>query len=874
MSLAPGERIGQFEILEQVGAGGMGEVYRARDTKLKRDVALKVLLPAFARDPERYARFQREAEVLASLNHSNIATLYGMVDDALVMEFVEGSTLPCPLPFDAAVKYARQIAEALEYAHERGVIHRDLKPANVKVTPEGAVKVLDFGLAKALDNTPVPGSSSPTNSPTLTLGHTIAGQILGTAAYMSPEQVEGISADRRADVWSFGAVLFEMLAGRRAFEGSTNVETLAAVMRLEPDWTGLPESTPGPVVSMIRRCLTKDRRQRLQAIGEARIMLERPLETPSGAESPAQPEGRLTSKSKLPWVLAAVLAVAAIGLGYVAYKHSTEEVRVVRSSLLTPEKAQFNTASALPAISPDGRRVAFAPPVDGQVALWVRDLDGLSARQLPGTAGAKFPFWSPDSRWIGFFTDAKLKKIDVNGGPALTVCDVAEGRGGTWNHDDVIVYGRLSAGLFKVAAAGGVPIALNKVDQEYDRVPWFLPDNRHFLYMARSSNREEMRVYVDSIDAKPGVNTRREVVAADSNAAYANGYLLFVRERTLMAQPFDAGKAKTTGDAVPLAEEIDYLPNGNQGQFSVSQNGVLVYTSGAGGGGRLQLTWLDRTGKSLGTVWTPGDIGAPALSPDGATVAVQRLDSAGVADIWLYDLARGTPTRFTFGPSPSLGPVWSPDGNRIAFSVLRGNGVGGPYQKPASGVGKEEPLDQDPQPHRVEDWSRDGRFVFAQTVNSKTGNDIWVFPQFGDRKPYPYLNTEFRETHARLSPNGNWLAYLSDESKRPEVYVQTFPEHGGKWQVSTGGGIDPVWSRDGRELYFIAGDRNKMMAVEVTGNGAKFEPGIPKPLFDVSGPTGFDVSKDGRFLMLAPVEQAAPNVPITVVTNWPAGLRR
>jgi len=554
-------------------------------------------------------------------------------------------------------------------------------------------------------------------------------------------------------------------------------------------------------------------------------------------------------------------------------------------TLQTPEKAQFPSGVYIPMISPDGRRVAFAAMIDGKTGLWLRDLDGLSARLLPGTDGASYPFWSPDSRWVAFFADGKLKKIDVNGGPALTLCDVPQGgRSGTWNKEDLIVYGLNGGGLFRVAAAGGIPKPLSELDlaatEVIHRFPSFLPDGRHFLYTARSNDPQKTRIYVDSIDAKPGSKTRREVLAAASNVVYvprlrgSQGYLLFMRESTLMAQPFDGANARTTGDAVPVAEQVDYFQNVAQGQFSVSQNGILVYTSGASGGGIVQLTWLDRTGKPSGTVGSPGNIGWASLSPNGSTVAADRKDATGQYDIWLHDLARGTASRFTFGPNNNTNPVWSPDGSRITFySTGIAGAAGVPLQKAASGVGKEESLDNDLRIHVVTDWSRDGRYLIERVNDPKTGRDIWVIPTFGDRKPFPYINTEFQEINAKLSSNDQFLAYVSDESNRNEVYVQTFPEHGGKWQVSTGGGNYPVWSWDGRELYFISADL-KMMAVEVKGDGAKFEAGVPKALFDVRQSAQFDVSKDGRFLIHVPVDQAATNVPLTVVVNWQAALKK
>ena len=861
MSLTTGVRVGSYEIIAPLGAGGMGEVYRARDTKLKRDVALKVLPEVFARDPERMARFQREAEVLASLNHPNIAQIYGVEENALVMELVEGENLKGPLPMDTALNYAKQIAEALEAAHEKGIIHRDLKPANVMITPGEVVKVLDFGLAAVLQGPT--RTSDPAASPTLTMRSTEAGMVMGTAAYMSPEQASGKPVDKRADIWSFGVVLWEMLTGHRLFHGETISHTLADVLRGEIDFGKLPAETPVWIRELLRRCLDRNVKERLRDIGEARVVIGR-----GGTE--VAPVAHLRRRSILPWALAGALLMA---LGVVAYRPASEDTRVLKFSVPLPEKAVFG--GGVPAVSPDGRHLAVAVNVGGQSGLWLRDLDSLAGRTLPGTEGASLPFWSPDSRFLAFFTGGKLKKIAVAGGPAQTLCDAPNGSGGSWSKNDVIVFApALFGGLSRVPAAGGTatPVtALEPGSGTYaHRAPWFLPDGPHFLYTTLNRDREKNRVYVADLDSK----TEREVLAADSNVVFAPpGYLLFLRDRTLMAQPFDAGAARTTGDPVPIAEQVDFLSYSSLGLFSASQNGVLVYPSGAAGD--VQLTWFDRSGKVAGTVGTPGFLGWPAISPDGATVAVDRQDpQTGFFDIWLHDLARGTASRFTFGPRSNQFPVWSPDGSHIAFTSSRDGGFN-LYQKATSGPAQDEALDKYARSKYPNDWSRDARFIIETIFGDpKTGNGIWVLPLFGDRKPFPYLQTDFNERRAKLSPDGQWLAYASDESKRNEIYVQTFPTLGGKWHVSTNGGELPVWSRDGKDLFYIGADR-KMMAVAVKG-GSKFEAGVPKPLFDTRlGGTlpWFDVSKHGRFLIPTLKEQTGP-VSLNVVVNWTAGLKK
>ncbi len=864
MPLSAGTRLGPYEILAPIGAGGMGEVYRARDTKLDREVAIKVLPAALAQDPERLARFEREAKVLAALNHPNIAQIYGIEDRALVMELVPGESLKGPLPLETVLNYAKQIAEALEAAHDKGIVHRDLKPANIMVIPEGVVKVLDFGLA-AMPASSAGDPSNPANSPTLTISPTRAGMILGTAAYMSPEQARGKPVDKRADIWAFGIVLYEMLTGKRLFEGETVSDTLAAVLKTEPDLTQIPPK----VRRLLDACLQKDPKHRLQAIGDWRLVVE------------DTPPARNVRGSKLPWAaVAGVLVVALLVLGFLYFHRPPEVQRVLKVSVMPPEKAHFDPVS-LPAVSPDGRRLAFTAGTAGKVSLWVRDLDSLFARELPGTDGAEDPFWSPDSRFIAFFalnaSGGKLKRIDVAGGPALTLSD-GDWWGGSWSKRDVIVFapGQYS-GLLRVPAGGGIARPVTELDpasgEASHRYPWFLPDGRHFVYTALNKDPEKTAVYIADLDSK----TRHRVLAAKSNAVYSPpGYLLFLRERTLLAQPFDVGKGATTGDPVPIAEQVDTSSWGFadfQGQFSVSQNGILAYSSGIPF--NVQLTWFDRSGKVGGTVGAPGNTEFATVSPDGNSVAMDRVDpQTGIRDIWLDDLKRGTESRFTFHSKSNAYPIWSPDGSHIAFSSTPGV-VKDIYQKATSGATQDEVLEKSTQSKFTTDWSRDGRYIIYTVADPKTDFDIWVLPLFADRKPFPYLQTQFTEGAGKLSPNGQWLAYQSNETKRDEVYVQTFPTPGGKWQVSMNGGGSPVWSRDGKELYFIGADQ-KMMVVEAKG-GAKFEASVPKALFDVHTVNGlnfvFDVSKDGRFLIPTPVEPSA-NVPMTVVVNWTAGLKK
>jgi eukaryotic-like serine/threonine-protein kinase len=851
------ETIGHYRVTALIGAGGMGEVYRARDTKLDRDVAIKVLPPAFASDADRMARFEREAKVLASLNHPNIAQIYGVEDRALIMELVEGESPKGPVPFDAAWKIAMQMADALEYAHDKGVVHRDLKPANVKVTPDGVVKLLDFGLAKAFSDTPESPASDAVNSPTLTMNATVAGVILGTAAYMAPEQAKGKRVDKRADIWSWGVVLYELLTGDRLFKGDDAADTLAQVLTKEPDL----ERVPPNVRKLLRRCLEKDPKQRLRDIGEARYLLDEPV-----VHAPSRPRLGIAA-----WVAAGAFAIATAVFAALWLRPAPPPA-VVRFSFPLP-----TPNVSIMSVSPDGRHVAFVAVAGGKQELWVRDLDNPAPRTLADTATlTQIPFWAPDSRRLAFFDGSKLKKIDIDGGPAVTIADTGANQSdtGSWNRNDVILlagYSAVGRPLFRVPAAGGPPAPVLEVDKARGQTgfekPWFLPDGRHFLYIALSSAPEKGGVYVGDLAS----NTRKQVIPLATSAIYVNpGYLLYVRDGTLMAQPFDADKLETTADAVPVEEQVDVANIGvaNLGFFSASQNGVLLYSSGSRTG-NAQLTWFDRTGKKLDTAGAPGYLQWFSLSPDGTRLALTRRDSqGGNFDIWTRDLAHGSESRLTFEGDNHF-PVWSADGSRIFFVRFDSRKI---YQKAANGTGTEEVVDA--AGRAPTDVSRDGRYLFMMTPNTtQTGSHIWVLPLFGDRKPFPYVATEFGDAWPNLSPDGRWLAYLSTESKRAEIYVVSFPQPGGKWQISTNGGIDPVWSRDGRELYYYSLD-GKIMAVEIKP-GAQFQFGVPKPLFAInlaSTNVSFDVSKDGRFLLPVLVQQQGSSL-MNVVLNWPQMLK-
>jgi len=885
LPLAPGARLGVYEVTAQIGEGGMGQVFRARDTKLDRDIAIKILPAAFAHDVDRLARFQREAKTLASLNHPNIAIIHGLEQagdvHALVMELVEGDDLSeriarGAIPIDEALPIAKQIAEALEAAHEQGIIHRDLKPANIKVRSDGTVKVLDFGLAKAMEPTAAL-SVSHSMSPTITTpAMTQAGMILGTAAYMSPEQARGRPVDKRTDIWAFGCVLYEMLAGKRAFRGEDVTDTIAAVVKEQPDLTRIPV----PARRLLESCLEKDPRKRLQAIGDMRLLIE--------AAPRAVPPSRPRYGSAA-WVVAGVAALGVAVLTPIALIHFREvppETSLIRATILPPDNTTFDFAQGLglPALSPDGRRIVFgARTADGATPLWVRSLDALTAQPLAGTDGATFPFWSPDGEFIAFFADGKLKKIDASGGPAQTLTDAPLGRGGSWSRDGIILFGGGATGgsLLRVSAAGGT--SSPATTEETGSFPWFLPDGQHFLYQAPLANSGGVGtpIRVGSLDGSPTTT-----IGTGSNAVYAQGHLLFVRDSTLMAQRFDTERLTTREEAVPVAEQVQgVLNSGRVGAFSVSETGLLVYREGAGAGGS-SLTWFDRSGKQGTAVGEVGLLNEFRFSPDRQRVAVTVRDRAGF-DIWIYEVSRGLRTRLTFDPASDRNPVWSPDGTSIVFSSNR-KGTFDLYRKAVDSVGTEELLYANDLDKTPTSWSTDGKWLLYDAFGptSKTGRDLWALPLTPERpgtalKPSLVLQTEFNEVDARFSPNGQWILYVSNESQRNELYATPFPPApsglGGKLLISTAGvsGLAGIsrWREDGREIFYASLDR-KLMAAEVTTKTGTLEVGAVRSLFAIneSGPPMFDVTADGRrFLRFTFPEQKSAQ-PLTLIQNWASGL--
>ena len=849
MSLSAGTHLGPYEILALIGAGGMGEVYRARDTRLNREVAIKVSAQQFTE------RFEREARSIAALNHPNICTLYDVGPNYLVMEYIEGEAPQGPLPVDDALRIAAQIAEALAAAHEKNIVHRDLKPANIKIKPDGSVKVLDFGLAKVTETSAEAGGS---NSPTLTIGMTEAGMILGTAGYMSPEQARGKTVDKRADIWAYGVVLWEMLTGKPLFEGEDVGHTLAAVIMKEPDWN----EVPGKVRRLLQTCLQKDPKQRLQAIGDARLLLEDVEPLPHGRGSVGPRFGGVA------WGVAAIAVIAAVALALVHFRETPPEAPVVRSTILPPDNAAINYANGLglPALSPDGKRIVFgAQTTDGRAPLWVRSLDALTIQPLAGTEGATFPFWSPDSRFIAFFADGKLKKMDASGGPAITLADAVAGRGGSWSRDGVIVFAPANTGgpLLRVSSAGGASSPLKAAQ---GRLPWFLPDGRHFLYQVQPGNSV---IRAGSLD---GGETKM-VMEAGSNALYAQGHILFLRDGTLMAQPFDPKRLVITGEAIPVAEQIQTVLNsGTVGVFSVSETGMLAYRNGSAFGG-LRLTWFDRSGNKGATMGEPADLLGFQFSPDRKSLAAAIQDRANM-DIWIYDVSRGLRTRLTFDPHADFSPVWSPDGRSIAFASNR-QGHFDLYRKAANGGGADELLYADNLDKFPTSWSVDGKFLLYFTGPN---GDLWVLPLTGAAKPFLFLQTPFAESQGQFSPDGRWVAYVSNESQRNEIYVAPFPGPGGKRQISTAGGNSPRWRPDGREIFYM-GPAGRLMAAGVTAQGETLEVGQVRPLFS---PTGvmqgnipvYDVSADGQRFLLRMFPEQKSGEPLTLVQNWTAGLKK
>ena len=883
-----------YEVVALLGAGGMGEVYRAHDPRLGRDVALKVLPALLAADPERFARFKREAQVLAALNHPSIGAIHGFEESdgthALVLELVEGPTLADRiaqgrLPLDEALPIARQIVEALEAAHERGIVHRDLKPANIKLRPDGRVKVLDFGLAKARETDQATVStlsmSPTTTSPTATR----AGMILGTAAYMSPEQARGKAVDKRSDIWSFGCVLYEMLAGTRPFDGESVTDVLARIIEREPDYSALPATVPATIRRLLRRCLEKDRQQRLPDIGAARLDIDEVRALPGGGVADGAPAHR--GRERAMWA-AALVATAIAAASAAWYARPAPPPAEVRFEIPVRPMRWANEIG----LSPDGRRVVYSAATDtGDQGLWIRDLSAVQSRALPGTEAATgdqvSPSWSPDGRSVVFSAAGDLRKIDVDGGAPQTIVKGIGGQmgGAAWNGDGVIVFATNNHGLRRVAATGGevTPVSErdNTLGEAYHDAPFFLPDQRRFLYLAWSDTRPENRaIYVGSLDSP----ARTRLMPAESQAVYAAGHLLFLRGGTLTARSFDPDNLQFTGEPFPVADLISVV-GGKLGAFAASENGSLIYKAVDSEAGNRQLLWMDRDGKAVPASDGPFEIAGLKLSPDDTRLVFTE---GSPADVWVYDVVRGLKSRLTTDPAIDHNPIWSADGTRVLFDSHRrvpGTSTTAEgaiiFAKAANGATPEQlVLDSGEGSQQSPlDASRDGRTIVFRKVAPSGVWNLWTLPLDGDRKPVPYRSGPFNETEASLSPDARWLAYSSNESGRSEVIVQPFPDpSGGKWQVSTNGGVTPRWRADGRELYYLdAGGRIVAAAVSSTGSiftvesvAPLFRTPLPLPIVPGGALGVYDVTADGkRFLVAVPPAGATP-APIDVVLNWNA----
>ena len=882
MSLESGQTLQHYRIIDQIGAGGMGEVWRATDDRLDREVAIKVLPPSFADNKELLARFEREARSISSLNHPNICTLYDVGHENeihyLVMELIEGESLgdrvrQGPLPVEKVLEIGTQIASALEAAHDQGIVHRDLKPENVMLTKSGA-KLLDFGLAKTAGGLES-AVDSVTSLPTEHRPLTEEGSIIGTLHYMAPEQLDGTEADARTDIFAFGTILYEMATGQRAFEASGRASLIAAIVDREP----APISSVQPLVPpslerIVSVCLRKDPAERWQTAHDVRLGLEWAAQAGSAAGIPAPVIVKRKNRERLAWTAAASLLAAALITGWMAISrgHALENKRTIVASITAPEGSRFETFGGnigSLTISPDGKWITFAASApDRNTMLYIRPLDSHGSQPVDGTEGASFPFWAPDSRQIGFFAGGKLKKIDRTGGAAISVCDAPNGRGGTWNQDGIILFTpETQTPIHRVSSGGGSSTAVTELDPSQNetthRYPVFLPDGKNFLYLRGShglAGRDEGNaIWIGSLDS----NDTNRLMQSESDVFFTQGHLLFVRDGFLMAQPFNTSDLELSDDAFAIDEDVGFLANFFKGAFAASQNGILAYQQGFGV--ESQLIRLDSDGNELGEIGEVDRFQQIRLSPDEKKLAVTVFDSgSGTADLWLYDIARQAKSRLTFDEANDVAPVWSPDGERIAFQSGR-TGAGDIFVRQAGGGSAAELLYSGDQIDSPEDWSPDGAYI---AFNGGAGaNDLWILPLEGAGEAFPLVQSEFDVGYARFSPDGQWIGYISNESGRYELYATRFPSGEGKWQLSIDGAdwlLD--WRQDGGELFFLdlEGD---MYAVEVT-LGDDLVAGIPRELFPTRADRSWAVTDDGREFIIGKPTNDSSNLTTTLIVNW------
>jgi eukaryotic-like serine/threonine-protein kinase len=896
MTLASGKKLGPYEILSSAGTGGMGEVYRARDSRLDRIVAIKVIAGDVAHNSDLRQRFEREARAISSLSHPHICALHDIGEsdgtEYMVMEFLEGECLADrlakgPLPTEQVLRYGMEIADALDAAHKHGVVHRDLKPANIILTKGGA-KLLDFGLAKPTV-APISDVTAAAALTAMATSHkpvTAEGHVVGTFQYMAPEQLEGKEADARSDIFALGTVLYEMASGRRAFPGKTQASIIAGILAADPPpISSIQPLTPPALTQLIKTCMAKDPDERWQTAHDIKIQLKHISEGSSQAGIPAPVKARRQRREMLAWGLAAIALIAACLAGAAYWRGQPDRVSV-KALINPPPGAHFEAIGDVAGplvVSPDGKKIAFVASIEGRNDLWVRPLDSLNAIEIAGTENATFPFWSPDSRMIAYFADGKLKKVDATHGPGLTITDAPVGRGGWWGPGDIILYSAdFRSPLMKVSASGGTPVQVTKLidgQETTHRWPQILPGGKHFLYMSANHLNPKAGsngIYWGSFDGKPPVL----VMSSGSNALYASGQLLFLRENTLMAQKFDPDSGMLSGEPVNVTEAVFRDDGTWRSLFSVSNNGVLAYQSGTNLS-RSQLTWVDAKGSSLAATPSELTFTSFALSPNGKQVIVVGDPNN---ELWNVDLARGTRARLTFDGLQHAFPAWSPDGKRVAYLVtdVIGDAIAA---RSASGVGQEETLLPNDEKTGVtryfSDWSHDGRFlVYSEGIVTGNSFAIWALPISGndrsDRKPFIVVPGNATNIDAHLSSDGKWLAYSSNETGRYEVYVTTFPKPNGKWQISTNGGRPGRWSPDGKRIFYLSAGGD-IMSAEVETKAGEFSTGKVERLFHANGISqifpDFDVSPDGKRFLL-PGVMTSEQPPITLVTDWTAALKK